>query len=235
MKLGASITVFLALAFAAPASAATTPNSCRYSYDTLYRDMAVELSGTVPDVTSAVPGDTIHTAQGTAAVQLPSYLASFGYAVSLLHEGRNDIPVKVWIAVRATNTAERVQVVGPIAVTATTTITVDPADDNRFLSATPFEYTTPVVPALTWTALGGDVVVAQGQAGSIAAQLPVGTSGALRTVTGSAVIDAQFAGGASIYMDCRPGKTTNIEFDFAGPTYDPGPATRSPPSPARRT
>ena len=72
--------------------------------------------------------------------------------------------MKVWIAIRATNTAERVQVVGPIAVTATTTITVDPADDNRFLSATPFEYTTPVVPALTWTAVGGDVVVAQGQA-----------------------------------------------------------------------
>jgi hypothetical protein len=225
MKLGASITLLLALVLAAPASAATTPNSCRYSYDTLYRDMPVQLSGEEPDVTSVVPGDPIHTAQGTAGVELPSYLASFGYAVGLLHEGRNDIPVKVWLAIRATNTAERVQVVGPIAVTATTTITVDPADDNRFLSATPFEYTTPVVPALTWTALGGDVVVSQGSAGSIATQLPVGTNGALRTVTGSAVIEAQFAGGASISMDCRPGKTTGIEFDFAGPTYEPGPAT----------
>ena len=54
--------------------------------------------GEEPDVTSVVPGDTIHTAQGTAGVELPSYLASFGYAVGLLHEGRNDIPVKVWIA-----------------------------------------------------------------------------------------------------------------------------------------
>ncbi|WP_157591992.1 hypothetical protein [Solirubrobacter soli] len=225
MKLGASITLVLVLALAAPASAATTPNSCRYSYDTLYRDMPVQLSGAAPDVASAVPGDTIHTAQGTAGVELPSYLASFGYAVGLLHEGRNDIPVKVWIAVRATNTAERVQVVGPIAVTATTVITVDPADDNRFLSAAPFAYTTPVVPALTWTAAGGDVVVSQAHAGSITTQLPVGTNGALRTVTGSAVIDAQFAGGASIYMDCRPGRTTGIEFDFAGPSYEPGPAT----------
>ena len=109
-------------------------------------------------------------------------------------------------------------------MTATTTITVDPADDNRFLSATPLQYTTPVIPELTWTAVGGDVVFAQDAGGNLP-QLPVGTDGALRTVTGSAVIKASFAGGASIYMDCRPGHTTGIEFDFAGPTYDAGPAT----------
>ena len=114
------------------------------------------------------------------------------------------------------------QVVGPIDVTATTTITVDPADDDRFLTATPFEYTTPGDPELTWTAVGGDIVFAQDAGGNLP-QLPVGTDGALRTVTGSAVIRAAFAGERrSIYMDCRPGHTTGIEFDFAGPTYDPG-------------
>jgi hypothetical protein len=225
MKLGASITLLLALAIAAPASAATSPNSCRYSYDAYYRDMAVQITGTVPDAAEVTPGQVVKTAQGTAGIELPAYLASFGYAVGLLQPGKNDIPVKVWIAIRATNTAERVQVAGPIAVTATTTITVDPADDNRFLAATPFEYTTPVVPELTWTAVGGDIVVSQAPAGSITTPLPVGTGGALRTVTGSTVIDAAFAGGASISMDCRPGRTTGVSFDFAGPSYEPGPAT----------
>jgi hypothetical protein len=211
------------VALVAPAQAATTPNSCRYSYDGLYRDMPVALTAAATPAADVVPGDTVRTGTGSAGVELPSYLASFGYAVGLLHEGRNDIPVKVWIAIRASNTSERVQIV-PIDVTATTTITVDPADDNRFLGATPFEYTTPVIPELTWTAVGGDVVFAQDAGGSLP-QLPVGTDGALRTVTGSAVIEAAFAGGASIYMDCRPGHTTGIEFDFAGPTYAPGPAT----------
>src|SRR4029453_12478330 len=94
----------------------------------------------------------------------------------------------------------------PIEVVATTTITVDHADDERFLSATPFEYTTPVVPEMTWTAVGGDVVFSQDTGGHLPA-LPVGTGDALRAVTGSVVIQAALPG-ASIYMDCRPGQTT---------------------------
>ena len=224
MKLGTSITLLLVLLFAAPAGAATSPNACRYSYDGLFRDMPVALNTAVTAPAEVVPGDAFMTEAGTASVELPSYLAQFGYFVGLLKEGRNDIPVNVWLAVSATNTKERVQVVGPIAVTATTTITVDHADDDRFLAATPFEYTTPVVPALTWTALGGEVAIGQ-DAGGHLPQLPVGNNGALRAVTGSAVIEAAFAGGTSIYLDCRPGRTTNITFDFAGPTYEPVAAT----------
>src|SRR5215218_6730976 len=236
MRTSWSTTLFGALAslaLAAPAHAATTPNSCRYSFDGLYRDMAVAIDTSptiVPDArdpapTEVVPGQTLRSAAGTAGVELPGYLAQFGYAVGLLHEGRNDIPVKVWLAIRATNTKEGVQrSLTPIEVVASTAITVDPADDNRFLSATPFTYTTPVVPELTWTAVGGDIVFAQ-DAGGTLPPLPVGNGDVLRTVTGSAVIKASFAGGASIYMDCRPGHTTGIEFDFAGPTFAPGPAT----------
>ena len=217
--------MLVALLLAAPAQAATSPNSCRYSFDNLYRDMAVTLDTAVIASDEVVPGDVVQTDTGRVDIELPAYLAPFGYAVGLLHEGRNDVPVKVWLAIRATNTAERVQLVGPITTTATTTITVDPADDNRFLSATPWSYTTPVVPALTWTAVGGDVVIAQALAGAITTQLPVGVGGGLRTVTGSLVIDAQFDGGVSMAMDCRPGRTTLIEFDFAGPSYEPLPPT----------
>jgi len=64
-----------------------------------------------------------------------------------------------------------------------------------------------VIPALDWTAVGGDVTIAQ-DAGGHLPQLPVGTGGALRTVTGSVVIDSAFAGGASIFMGCRPGRTS---------------------------
>lgn len=226
------MTVAAVLTTSSPAFAASTPNSCRYSYDTLYRDMPISLEaaativpdGRYPAPTEVVPGQTLRTSAGTAGVVLPEYLAAFGYAVGLLHPDRNDIPVQVWLAISATNTKERVQVVGPIAVTATTTIAVDPTDDNRFVSATPWQYTTPVIPALEWTAVGGPVEFAQAGTGQLP-QLPVGADGALRTVTGSAVIRASFAGGVGIYMDCRPGHTTGIEYDFAGPTYAPGPAT----------
>jgi len=225
MKLGASTAVLLALFFAAPAQAATSPNSCRYSFDNLYRDMAVTLDTEVTPDGEVIPGDVVETATGRVDIELPEYLAPFGYAVGLLKAGRNDIPVKVWLAIRGTNTAERVQVVGPITTTATTTITVDPADDNRFLSATPWTYTTPVVPALTWTAVGGDVAISQASAGAITTQLPVGVGGAMRTVTGSAVILTEFEDDLSMAMDCRPGRTTLIEFDFAGPSYQPLPPT----------
>ena len=129
--------------------------------------------------------------------------------------------MKVWVAISATNTKERVQTVGPFDLIVRTTITVDPADDNRFVSATPWQYTAPAIPALDWTALGGDVVFGQDAGGNLP-QLPLGPQGALRTVTGSAVIHISFEGGAAIYMDCRPG-ATDVDIDFGGPTYKPGP------------
>src|SRR5262249_37186229 len=148
----------------------------------LYRDMPVAIESAaaiVPDTrypapSEVVAGQRLRTAQGTATVVLPSYLALFGYNVGLLHPGLNSIPVNVWLAIRATDTKERAQVVGRLTVTASTTITVDPADDNRFLGATPWQYTAPVIPELTWTAVGGDVVFSQDPGGSLP-PLPVGT------------------------------------------------------------
>ena len=100
------------------------------------------------DVAEVVPGDTLHTAAGTAGVELPAYLALVRLRRRAPARGHERHPGQGLDRDPRDQHAERVQVVGPIAVTATTTITVDPADDNRFLSATPFEYTTPVIPAL---------------------------------------------------------------------------------------
>ena len=144
--------------------------------------MAVTIDTAVTPAGEVIPGDAVRTDAGTVDIELPSYLARFGYAVGLLQPGDNELPVSVWAAIRATNTAERVRLVGPITTTARTTITADPTD-GRFISATPWTYTTPVVPALDWTAVGGDMVVSQAAAGAITQQLPVGAGGALRPVT----------------------------------------------------
>ena len=152
-------------------------------------------------------GQKLRTAAGTANVELPAYLAPFGYAVGLLQPGLNELPVKVWIAISATNTKERVQVVGPFDVVARTTITVDPADDNRFLSRDAVAVHGAGVPALEWTALGGDVVF--GRTPAATCRRCRSAPAADRTVTGSTVIHIAFPGGGAIYMDCRPGATAS--------------------------
>ncbi len=233
LAVAAVLAVLPAALAAAPASAATqvAGNACRYSYDGLFRDMPLSItssSAIVPDAsypspTQVVAGQTVRTAAGTFRVELPAYLASFGYAVGLLTAGDTEIHTSVWLAIEGTNTKERVQVLGPFDVVARTTITVDPADDNRFLSATPWAYSDPVVPELTWTAVGGDVAFRQAGAGALPS-LPTGPGGALRRPLGSAVIQARLAGGANLVMDCQPGATTGIEFDFAGPSFAAAPA-----------
>lgn len=222
-----------ALLAAAPAPAATvsSPNTCRNSVNNLYFDLPVSLtssSAITPDARYPTPsevvgGQTITTAAGTAGVVLPEFLARFGYNLGLLGAGSNSVSARVWLVVEGTNTRERTQLVGPVDVTATTTITVDPADDNRFLAATPFAFSDPPVQQMTWTSVGGDAAFRQAGAGVLPA-LPVGPGGTLRSIGGSAVIHLTFASGASIFLDCQPGVTTNIQFDFMGPTFTPATA-----------
>ena len=113
---------------------------------TLDATASIVPDGRYPAPTEVVPGQKLRTPAGTANIELPAYLAPFGYAVGLLQPGLNELPVKVWIAISATNTKERVQVVGPFDVTAT--------DDDHgrsrptttaSVSATPWQYTTPAI------------------------------------------------------------------------------------------
>ncbi len=174
----------------AEAATSVTPNACRYSIDGFYRDMPLTVTTSTsvladarhPSPTTTVdPGQTVRSAAGTFDVELPAYLAPFGYALGLLKPGPNTIDARVWLAVRGSNTRERARVVGPIDISATTTITVDPADDNRFASATPFAYTIPVLPQFDWTAVGGDVAIGQAGPGTLPT-LPVGPGNAPRGI-----------------------------------------------------
>jgi len=218
-----------------PASAASVQNSCRYNYDSYYRDMEVDVSGSAaivadpprypaPAGTQVDPGQTIHLAGAPIEIALPGNLPRFGYQAGLLEPGLNTITAKVWVAIEATNTLEGVQVQGPFVVTATTTIEVD-AGSDAYISDNGFQYTNPVLPDSDWTAVGGDVTFSQAAAGTLGS-LPVGPSGASRTVAGSVVIQANVAGGVSFFMDCQPGATQDVNpNDDAGPTFVPEPAT----------
>ena len=151
------LSALLLLAFAAPgagrharrtrAGTRTTRSTGTWRSRSTRRRRSSRTAATPPRPRSS-PARSCGPPAGTANIELPAYLAPFGYAVGLLQPGLNELPVKVWIAISATNTKERVQVVGPFDVIARTTITVDPADDNRFLSATPWQYTAPAIPAL---------------------------------------------------------------------------------------
>lgn len=191
----------LALLWGAAPARATT-NACNFSVDDYWTSIDVALTGTATPQADVRPGDTLTLTGATAAAALPAYLAQVGYNAGILKAGENQIPVRVWVALQATNTLERTQLVGPVAVQAQTTITT--ATSGEFVSATPITYTPPALPATTWTAAGGDVVLSQAPAGSIAQRLPIGPDDALRAVKGSAVILADLSP-VRFSMDCQPG------------------------------
>ena len=134
---------------------------------------------------TAAPGDVVALNGVTATAALPDWMARFGYNFGLLHAGLNEIPVTIWIAVAASNTAERVQV-HEVETVAETTIEVS---GGEFQSATPFRYDVPPLPTTQWTARGGPIEFAQ--AGSSALpELPVGPGGRLQKPRGSIYIKA---------------------------------------------
>ena len=233
--LPALLATVLVCALAAAPAGASVQNACKYAYDNYYRDMEIDVDGGAsivpapprypsPTGTVVEPGQTIGLDGGAIGVALPSNLPRFGYQAGLLEAGLNTIPTKVWVAVRATNTLEGVRVFGPIAVTATTTIQIDPVTD-AYVSDNGFQYSTPSLPDSTWTAVGGDVAFGQAGPGTLG-PLPIGAGGALRATSGSVVIAADVAGGVSFVMDCQPGATQDVNpTDGAGATFAPAAAT----------
>ena len=230
------LATIVASALAAVPADASVQNSCRYNYDSYYRDMAIDVSGAAtidaapprypaPTGSDVDPGQTIHLAGEPIVVALPANLPRFGYLAGLLEAGLNTITAKVWVAIRATNTVEGVQVRGPFTVTATTTIEVDPVSE-AYVSDNGFSYSNPTLPDTTWTAAGGDVAFSQAPPGTLGS-LPVGANGASRAVAGSVVIQANLVGGVSFFMDCQPGATQDVNpNDDAGPSF--APATAAP-------
>jgi hypothetical protein len=190
LVVGVAAALSAAALAASPAAAATSLNSCQYSYDGYWRDMEVDVSG--------VASGGALTGLGVSAA-LPDWLAQYGYNFGLLHSGRNEIPVRVWLAIRGTNTVEGVQVEA-FETTAETDITTA---GGTFVSATPIEYRVPSLPSLAWTPRGGPVAYLQAGSGSLPA-LPVGPGGRMQAVKGSLFISAAL-GDATLGLDCVPG------------------------------
>ena len=197
---------------AAPASAGVleTPNACRFTFDNEYRTQGIELTATAP--TEAAAGQAFTLTGEELEVKLRPQLAGDAAQAGLIPSSaagtQSTIVTKTWLAIRATNTSEGTQVIGPLTIPATATAYYDEA--GQTITATPFAYTPPKLPDTTWTATGGDVAFSQAGAGAIAAakgQLPVGPGGSAATVAGSAVIQANLPNDVNFYMDCQPGET----------------------------
>lgn len=212
LGLPAACAVFAAAAFAAPAAAgvAATPNACRFTFDNEYRTQAIELTASAP--AEAAPGQPFTLTGEKLEVKLRPQLASDAAQAGLIPSSAggttSTIVTKTWVAIRATNTSEGTQVVGPLTISATTTAYYDEA--GQAITATPFAYTPPRLPDTTWTATGGEIAFSQAGAGAITAakgQLPVGPGGSGATVAGSAVVQANLPNDVNFFMDCQPGET----------------------------
>jgi len=200
-----------ALAVLAPPAAAgvaETPNACAFSYDGEYRTQGIEITASAP--ASATPGQSFTLTGEELEVKLRAELAHDAAAVGLIPSDGSPVSIatKTWIALKGANTREGTQVIGPVAVTATTSALYD--ETSQIIDAKPFTYTPPKLPDTTWTGTGGDIAFSQADGGAIAdakGPLPVGGGGSNMAVAGSAVVQANLPGGANFFMDCRPGDT----------------------------
>lgn len=196
-------TAALTLVAAAPAHAEVeTQNACRYSADGIWRNIQIAASGR-PDRARAVAGERVSVTTSLEARLLPAWLTEAGVEWGFFGAGHNEVPVKLWFALEARNTVERVQL-ATAELTLTTHIVLNPDGTLDHARSTPLptrvaapDFTT------TWTAKGGRIDVRQAAGGSLG-RIPAGPDGAPVTVTGSAAIGIQL-GSAFLRLDCEPG------------------------------
>jgi hypothetical protein len=204
VKRALAIAIFALAACAAPAQAAVTDNSCRWSLDNRWRNQPVDLVA-APTPNPVAPGGAV-TLGGTALnARLPDFIASVGYNTGLFKAGRNDVPFTIWVAIKA---GETTQVVNANATTSTT-VTAD--DQGNFVSATPLVATVQLPPT-TWIAPpAGALAFAQAGPGTLP-RLPVGRADAVVQPLGSIVVQATLppddnpsTDDVKIVLDCQPG------------------------------
>ena len=182
-------------------------NACHYAFDNAWRNLDVSLTGTASPL-SVTPGQQVTLTGASAYVALPSWIPQYGYNAGLLKEGTNEIPVRAWLALAGSNTAEGVQVI-PITATATTTVV---ATGGTFRSGTAPVMNVPL-PDTTWTAGGEDTVAfSQAGPGSLPGGLPA-AGGQTVTPRGSLYVNAALSGGGGLafVMDCQPGRFVEPE------------------------
>ena len=114
---------------------------------------------------------------------LPSWMTSFAYDAGMLPAGDSTLPVKAWLALEATNTAEGVQ--PPIALDTVAEVHVEFSpqglvDESRSW----ITVRDAPIAVQAWTATGGEVAVRQALGDSLP-PLPIGRDGAAVRVRGS--------------------------------------------------
>ena len=166
------------------AHAAVTPNSCRYSIDNLLPRHAGgdELDARRSSPTRAIPSPVDGRARARRCRPRPAPPASSCRPTSrssatssgCSSAGHNEIPVRrVDRDPRARTRRSACRSSGRSQVTATTTIDRRPRRRQPLPPARRrSQYTTPVIPELTWTAVGGDIVFSPGAVPGRSGPLP---------------------------------------------------------------
>ena len=196
----------------AAASTATIPNVCLWSATNTWEQESLTLSASATPE-RATPGTAITLTGTTARFLISPEVVKTGYALGVLKPGENTIAVRAWLALRAGNTQEGVQVRETTA-TARTTIATDA--NQEFVSATPIDVQAALGDS-AWTA-GASFPTAftQAEAGTLPA-LPAGPGGAPVTPLGSAYFLAGL-GPLNLQIDCQPGTRAA---DRSGPVPAP--------------
>jgi hypothetical protein len=197
-----AVAVGVALMTASPAMAGTlsTQNSCRWSADSTWRYLNVDLAG-VGSPAPVAPGSGLNLTGTSIHVRLPDYLAMAGHGFQILKAGDNEIQTKAWLAIAAPSTPQGVQVFGLDAV-AHTTIVEDAG--GAYVSSTPIDVTVPI-PDSAWTAGSSAVAFTQAGAGTLP-PIPAGVGGGNLQPLGSLFISASIGGGGiKLNVDCQPG------------------------------
>jgi hypothetical protein len=218
MRRTALALLLLAGVLVAPASSAassTFENQCQYSYDRYWRPVPLVFDGRLTDGsgTTLAPGaqlavgDTVQFRDGTVSALLPSWIVTFAYESSMIPLGDGQLPVKAWLALEATNTAEGVTAPIPLTTVARTHVVLTPAGLVDEAQSSIWVESAPI-PAQSWTATGGEVAVRQALGESLA-PVPARPDGSTVRPRGSLYVDAAltFPSGEQfhLYLDCLQG------------------------------
>jgi len=199
--------------------AASATNACKSNATGTFSDITISLTGSGTPNPASVGGGVVTLSGVNFAAAVPATLLVSGYNLGLLTVGANTIPVKGWVSLAGSNTAEVAQVV-TFTASVTTTIT-DPngIPGNGDETATPLNLNLSL-PDTTWTPLGGNIAFAQGPPGTLPTIAAGQVGPGAVSPQGGVFISAQVAGGLiKANFDCQAGTSA-----VGGATFTPATA-----------
>jgi hypothetical protein len=225
LLLALGITVLFAPA-SHPAAALAATNACKSNATGTFSDISIGLTGIATPSAATVGAGPITLSGIGLTAAVPATLLIAGYNLGLLTTGTNAIPVKGWVAIAGSNTAEGTRTL--IFTASVNTVITDP----NGIPGTGDETATPLslnvsLPDTTFTPTGGNVAFTQGAPGSLPA-IPAGqVSAGATTPVGGIYISAQVAGGlVKANFDCQVGTTViSPPGGTTGTTFTPGTAS----------